>query len=191
MSVLKPYENWIQINSLTKMHLRKNYAVTNLGRVIAYKENIDEGDVVAKGHQQGYPALKLKPFNGKVNLVILVHKLVAEYFLEPRVEGQLFVIHKDHNKLNNIPDNLKWVTKEEWWVHWKKSKSVQESIKKNLHAKKQVGLKLTSTEVIRIKRMLQDPNRKNSIPRIAKLFRVSDMQIHRIKTGENWSHVKV
>ena len=190
MSVLKPYEKWKQIEWLTKMKLRKNYAVTNYGRIIAYKENIEEGEVVAKGFQSGYPALKLKPYQGKKNLVILVHKLVAEYFLEPKTEGQLYIIHKDHNKLNNRPDNLKWVTKVEWWAHWKKSEAVQANLKK-LTAKKQVGHKLTSTDVIRIKRMLQDPNRKNSIVRIAQLFNVSDMQVYRIKTGENWSHVKI
>jgi uncharacterized protein YjcR len=34
-------------------------------------------------------------------------------------------------------------------------------------------------------------NGKTRLKMIAKQFGVSDMQIHRIKTGENWSHVKI
>ena len=48
MPVLKPYEKWKQIESLTKMQLRKNYAVTNFGRVIAYKENVEEGEEIGR-----------------------------------------------------------------------------------------------------------------------------------------------
>lgn len=50
------------------------------------------------------------------------------------------------------------------------------------------GLKLDSSQVMLIKKQLKRgiPNR-----RIAKNFKVSEMQIHRIKTGENWSHIVV
>ena len=32
---------------------------------------------------------------------------------------------------------------------------------------------------------------KKTLKAIAKKFNVSDMQIHRIKTKENWAHVKI
>lgn len=191
MSVLKPFEKWRIVNSLSQMKLQKKYAVTNFGRVISFTKDIEEdGREVGRTIHMGYRSFKLKPFGGKVNLTVLVHKIVAECFLPPPTKDQRYIIHKDHNKLNNRPENLQWVTKEEWWEHWKTSEAVQESLKK-LHAPKQVGHKLTSTDVIRIKRMLADPKRKNSMARIAKMFKVSDMQIHRIKTGENWSHIKI
>lgn len=189
MTTLKAFEEWKQIESLTEMNLRKKYAVTSFGRIISYTENIEDGREVGKSIIEGYKVMTLKPFKGKKNLTLLVHKLVAEYFLPAKTEEQLWVIHKDHNKINNKPSNLKWVTKAEWWAHWKKSEAVQENIKK-LIAPKQQGKKLDSTDVIRIKKMLFNPNRKTRYGIIAKQFNVSVMQLYRIKSGENWSHVK-
>jgi hypothetical protein len=190
MSVLKPFEKWKPIERLAEMQLKRKYAVTDFGRVISYTDNIEEGQEVAKSIIEGYRVLSLKPFGGKKNLTVLVHKLVAEHFLPPPTEDQLYVVHKDRNKINNYPANLQWVTKAEWWERWKKSPAVKESQAK-LHAPKQVGHKLDSTDVIRIKRMLFDPNRKTRLSIIAKQFGISEMQLHRIKTGENWSHIKI
>lgn len=187
---LLPYERWKPIQSLSSLRLKKNYAATNFGRVISYDDDINEGIPVGSRHE-GYLALKLKPFGGKANLAVLIHKIIAECFLDPPTPDQKFIIHLDQNKTNNRPANLKWVTKEEWWEHWKKSPIVQESLKKLHRSKEHQGHKLSSTDVMRIKRMLNDPNRKNTIARIAKIFKVSDMQIHRIKTGENWSHITI
>ena len=47
--------------------------------------------------------------------------------------------------------------------------------------------KLTVEKVSRIKKLLRTGE---SLKDIAKKYKVSDMQIHRIKTGENWKHVK-
>ena len=65
--------------------------------------------------------------------------------------------------------------------------------RKNLleHNIKSDGRKLTVTKVMRIKKMLQNPNRKTRIKMIAKQFGVSEMQIFRIKSGENWGHIVV
>jgi hypothetical protein len=40
-----------------------------------------------------------------------------------------------------------------------------------------------------IKKMINDPNRRTRLKIIAKRFGVTTMQLHRIKTGENWSDV--
>jgi hypothetical protein len=53
------------------------------------------------------------------------------------------------------------------------------------------GPKLTSDKVKKIKLALFKSKKQPTLKALAKLFKVSDMQIHRIKTGENWSHVKV
>lgn len=44
-------------------------------------------------------------------------------------------------------------------------------------------------EIISLKQL--ENNKRTSITMIAKWFGVSDMQIHRIKSGENWGHVKI
>jgi hypothetical protein len=42
-----------------------------------------------------------------------------------------------------------------------------------------------------IKRKLSDPKRKTRMKMIAKQFGISEMQLYRIKTGENWGHVTI
>ena len=53
------------------------------------------------------------------------------------------------------------------------------------------GPKLTVTKVKKIKVALFKSKTQPTLKALAKMFKVSDMQIHRIKTGENWGHVKV
>ena len=48
--------------------------------------------------------------------------------------------------------------------------------------------KLSEAKVLVIKKMLA---KGKTLREIADKYKVSDMQIHRIKTGENWSHVKL
>jgi DNA-binding Xre family transcriptional regulator len=47
---------------------------------------------------------------------------------------------------------------------------------------------IKATEVMYFKKMLADPNRKTRLKILAKRFGVSEMTLHRIRTGENWSH---
>lgn len=123
---------------------------------------------------------------------VLIHKAVAELFLPPPKPEEKFVIHLDWNKENNYYKNLKWATQEEVTQHQYanpqiEAKKFQEAllgIKKKPNTK--MG-KLTENEVLLIKRKLK---RGSTLRSLAKQFGVSDMQIHRIKTGENWSHVK-
>ena len=49
-------------------------------------------------------------------------------------------------------------------------------------------MKLDSTQVMRIKHQLK---RKKPVKQIAREFNISEMQVWRIKSGENWSHVKI
>jgi hypothetical protein len=42
-----------------------------------------------------------------------------------------------------------------------------------------------------IKTILSRPNQKTRLKMIAKQFGVSEMQIRRIASGENWGHVKI
>jgi hypothetical protein len=102
------------------------------------------------------------------------------------------VLHLDYVRDNDSLRNLKWATREEFLEHNRKSPHVIQA-RKNLleHNIKSDGRKLTVTKVMRIKKMLQNPNRKTRIKMIAKQFGVSEMQIFRIKSGENWGHIVV
>jgi len=53
------------------------------------------------------------------------------------------------------------------------------------------GPKLTITRVKHLKKILNDPERKTRLKILAKQLGISEMQVSRIKRGENWGHIKV
>lgn len=170
------------------------YAVTNFGRIISFKNDISEGRFLKGGLTDGYKVLRFKTRidDQLKDKYAFFYKLVAEHFLPKTSEEQTYVLHLDYVRDNDVAKNLKWATRAEMIEHSNKSPHVLAARKKLIeHNKKSDGAKLTSTSVIRIKKMLQDPNRKTRIKMIAKLFGVSEMQIFRIQSGENWGHIKV
>ncbi|WP_068474521.1 NUMOD4 domain-containing protein [Saccharicrinis aurantiacus] len=181
-------EEWKEIN-FEEGALKKKYAISNYGRIVSYITSVKEGDVIRGGVLRGYPTLPIRPF-GK-SKTFYVHKLVAQYFLEQPSEDATFVIHLDYNKSNNYIENLKWSTKDEVYEHQQSNPAVIGARQKLKGRKTVQGHKLTSTEVIRLKKKIFDPNRKSRLKIIAKQFGISEMQLYRIKSGENWGHVKI
>ena len=169
--------------------LRKRYAISNYGRVVSYTSTMADGQLVKGGCLKGYNTLPLRPF-GK-STTYYVHKLVAQSFLPLPHEGEAYVIHLDYNKSNNYVRNLKWATRQATFVHQQGNPSVLEGRKKVKKRCPETGPKLTSTQVMRLKKKLLDPGKKTKLRIIAKQFGVSEMQLHRIRKGENWAHVEV
>ena len=103
-------EYWIELDEFP------NYQVSNLGRVkkkectiiysngikCNYKEKILKPDLV-----KGYFRVSLSKDNFQKRF--LVHRLVAKYFLENKLNKPC-VNHIDGNKMNNVVDNLEWCT---------------------------------------------------------------------------------
>ena len=127
-----------------------------------------------------------------INVAILKHKAVAELFMKaPDDEDKKFIIHKDFDKENNAVENLEWATQEELNSRYMKHpKNVLFAFKKQfMETKPNTGAsKLSEKDVLMIKLRLK---KGDSLKKLAARFNVSDMQIHRIKSGENWSHVKL
>lgn len=127
-----------------------------------------------------------------INLGILKHKAVAELFLDkPKNKKQKFIIHKDFDKENNSVGNLAWASQEELNVRYQKHpKNILFAFRKQFMEDKPLkrGSKLSENDVLIIKKRLK---RGDALKKLASRFNVSEMQIHRIKTGENWSHVKL
>lgn len=125
-----------------------------------------------------------------INHHFVVHRMVATYFLPKPKPGQTIVGHLDYDKLNNRVTNLKWMTPEENILHQSNSPNViaEKKARKQNYIPRSHGLKLTSTQVIHIKTQLK---RQRPVKQIAKQFKISEMQVWRIKSGENWSHVKL
>jgi len=148
-----------------------------------------DGQIVKGGCLKGYKTLPLRPF-GK-STTYYIHKLVAEYFLPSPKDGEIYVIHIDYNKSNNFVSNLSWATREVTFAHQQANPFVLAGRKKVKERCIEAGPKLTSTQVMRLKKKLLDPDRKTKLRIIAKQFGVSEMQLHRIRKGENWAHVEV
>jgi len=181
-------EQWKEVH-FEKGALKLRYAVSNYGRVVSFSDKIENGRLLKGNLIGGYPAICVRPF-GK-SKTFYIHRLVAEYFLDKPSEECDFVVHVDFNKENNVSSNLRWMTEDEKNTHNIDNPFVKAGRAKRHENNKHRGHKLTSTQVIRIKKMLQNPNRKKRMKMIAKEFGISEMQLYRIKSGENWGHIKI
>jgi hypothetical protein len=173
-------EKWKAIKFDEKISENEKFKISNYGRIINCK-TADEF-LVKKYYINGYQNLPLRQKeNGKLTSRY-VHKLVAQHFLEQN-DG-ICVIHLNYDKKDNRVENLKWATKREKELHQFNSPEF-----KNRKRKKPSTTKLTETKVKLLKRKINDPNRRTRLKMIAKQFGISEMQLYRIKTGENWGEV--
>jgi hypothetical protein len=170
--------------------LRLKYAISNYGRLVSFSDSIENGRILKGGKVDGYRTLgyKMKVKGKIVSRQIFLYKLIAQYFIPKESEAQIHVLHLDYRRDNDQLHNLKWATTAEKLEHYKRSPHVLAA-----RSARPPGItgKLTSTQVIRLKKRLQDPNRKTRVKLLAKEFGISEMQLHRIKRGENWGHIKV
>ena len=174
--------------------LKFRYAVSNRGRLISFSDKFEAGKLLIGASSDGYRTLRYSMReNGKIKgRHIFVYKLVAQFFIPKTSDEQQHVLHLDFSRDNDIVLNLKWATYDELQAHRKKSPHVINAKRKLLeHNLKSDGRKLTITKVIYLKKLLQDPNRKTRLKMLAKQFGISEMQVCRIKSGENWGYIKV
>jgi len=161
----------------------KHYEVSNYGRIKSFCYDKIDGRIVKPGIIKGFFNVSFMSQGKKRSF--LVHKITAELFVKKLLPEMDTVIHLDWNKANNHFSNLEWSSKENAYkrmferIHEKRRNSKEKIITYS---------KLHADDVKRIKMML---NRGITQNVIAKLFCVSEMQITRIKRGENWAHVEV
>jgi len=94
-------EHFLNINGY------KNYKISNFGRVM----NSRTGRILKPSvNAWGYLQVILSK-NGKIKNHT-VHVLVANEFIE-KLDGKTCVDHIDKNKLNNLVENLRWVSSSE------------------------------------------------------------------------------
>ena len=178
--------------------LQLHYAISNYGRLVSFTHKIENGTLINGSKQDGYRIWRYK-IRDEHNMIkhkhFFFYKLVATHFIPKTSNEQEYVLHLDWNRVNDYAENLKWATKSEMLEHREKSPHVIVARKKQLaemRAKRlHEGTKLTSTQVMLIKKILRDPNRKTRLKIIAKRFGVTTMTLQRIKTGENWGHIKI
>ena len=182
-----PGEIWKPLVFSGSKDLRNNYAVSSMGRIASYKDEVlEDGKLLNGSLTTGYRTLNLHRPGHKGTLYI--HRELARLFLKKPSPRHKFVIHKNHNKLDNSVKNLAWSTLEEMIGHQQKSPA--KMAYKKRQANREVGLKLTAVQVRRIKELLANKNRRLTIKQLASKYEVSEMTMYRIKSGENWGRVR-
>lgn len=181
-----PGEQWKTLLFKGSKELRNSYAISTAGRIASFKENVlEDGKLLTGSLTTGYRTLNLHRPGYKGTLYI--HRELAKLFMLKPTTKQVYVIHKNHNKLDNNIKNLKWATVDEMIAHQQNSPA--KIAYKEKQADRQVGLKLTKTQVKKIKDQLANKNRRLTIKQLAEKYSVSEMTMYRIKSGENWGRV--
>lgn len=181
-----PGESWKQLTFSGWKHLRNKYAVSTLGRIASYKKDVlADGKLLSGSLTTGYRTLNLHRPGDKGTLYI--HREMAKIFLKKATPRHKYVIHRNHNKLDNNLKNLGWATMEQMITHQQKSPA--KIAYKEKQANKTEGLKLNARQVKKIKTILNSKNRAITIKKLAENHGVSEMTIYRIKSGENWGRI--
>jgi len=181
-----PGEEWKPLQFPGWKQLRKKYALSSLGRIASYTDDIHKDGKLLEGSlTTGYKTLNLhRPGN---NGTLYIHREIARLFLKRPSVKYRYVIHVNHNKLDNSVKNLRWATLDEMIEHQQNSPA--KIAYKKVQANRKVGLKLSADQVKGIKKVLSNKNRNVTIRQLAEKYGVSEMTMYRIKSGENWGRV--
>ncbi len=179
-------EIWKPLHFSGWKNLRKKYALSTNGRIASFYEDVEEDGTLLKGSlTTGYRTLNLhRPGE---NGTLYIHREIARLFIPKPSAKHKYVIHINHDKLDNHVKNLKWATLPEMIAHQQKSPA--KIAYKKIQANRNVGLKLNISQVKKIKDILNNPKRKITIKALADKYNVSEMTLYRIKSGENWGRV--
>jgi len=139
------------------------YEISNFGRIKSLSKMNRKGNafITPSLSINGYYRASL--MNCNQSKTFMLHRIVAEHFVDGKTNDNKYVNHKDGNKLNNNARNLEWCTM---------SYNTQHAYQNNLSKKKG---KLTISEVRTIRKS------KLSYRNLAKKFKVSHTAIKKIK----------
>jgi len=158
------------------------YEISNLGRIIS-TEKATGVEKLLKGSytKVGYHQLNLRLADGSY-FRHYIHLFVAKTFMEKTNEDQVFVTHKDRDRSNNAYTNLLWISKKDLIAQQMKRGQFDYNRRKPSKL-----IKMTESKVKLLKSRVRKGKTKRKI--LAKQFGISEMQISRIMSGENWGHV--
>lgn len=157
---------------------RNTYKRTRNGVEHIVSKQMAEQTYTPQAHHTGYHSIELR-HNGK-RVRVLLHKLVALAHVDGFEEG-LCVNHINGIKTDNRADNLEWVSLARNTQHAWETGLV------DLRGEAQPTHKLTSKQVVYIRRLLQQGISAHSLAIIAG---VDDVTIHYIKVGKRWAHIE-
>lgn len=123
-----------------------------------------------------------------INFGFLIHRLVAEYFVDKPTPDHTIVAHLDFDKANNHYSNIRWMNAKEHLVHREMSPRVIQARKDRIgiHNLNSKQYKLTIPKVRVIKKRI---NQGVTLSSLSKKYNITQTQLLRIKRGENWSTI--
>ncbi|MBL7902157.1 MAG: hypothetical protein JNK73_09195 [Bacteroidia bacterium] len=164
------------------------YMISNFGRFGVQKKDSTGVELRRFKPSGGYYRYNTRQKGN--NKAIFLFKEVAKAFLKKPSSAHTFIIHKDHNYLNDKVENLKWATASEHRAHTAQSPNSRKARENRAIHKSSHSKVLNEKSALALKTMIWDPKRKLSLKQIAGKFGVSEMQIYRIKNGEFWYHIR-
>ncbi|MFW5657369.1 MAG: NUMOD4 domain-containing protein [Bacteroidota bacterium] len=172
-------EEWRKIDFGRKAGNHRVFEISNYGRIRTINKKNGEWKFLSPSKVRGYQSYSFKLDRPVTKLL---HRLVAEAFIEKEHIHFDHVIHLDYNKSNNHFSNLKWVTKEGMFAHLKKNPDYKGNRKRRI-----TNSKLTESKVKELKTKLNENN--TPLYKLAEEFGITHTQLNRIRHGQNWGHV--
>lgn len=152
------------------------YFVSDLGRVRSERRYRAAGCIMTPGTAgKGYLKVTLCR-RGEKYVHRYVHELVLEAFVGPRPQG-MEAAHNNGRRDDNRLTNLRWDTRA---GNFADKIAHGTACRGERHGRR----KLSAADVIEIRVA------EGTLREIGERFGVGPMQIHRIKTGENWGSLK-
>lgn len=148
------------------------YYVDILGNVYGYKG-------ILKPIQQNNGYTHITMYRDSVPKQTSVHRLIATIFI-PNPENKTQINHKNGIKNDNRVENLEWVTASENTLH------ALDNGLQNTRGRNHPMSKLTEDDILVIRDLKISGFRASEI---AKMYTISNSNIHDIINGRIWSHV--
>lgn len=185
-------EQW----AILKVNTRCVYKISTMGRIYSYatdkilKGKMCDGTLAFEytpankkdlGNYQRTGKKRKMPVNKKITST--VHNLVAETFLK-KPKGLCIAIHKNYDRMDNSVKNIMWMPVEKQIHHSRNSPNYKYG---------SGSKKLTEAEVISMRRMVELKRKgelKQSMAKIASIFKITDVHLMRVCRGECFPNVK-
>lgn len=167
--IIPGWEGRYEVSSLGRVR-----SVTRVIRLRNGSTRIAEGVVLKQRvYKEGYFVVTFK--DGGKSYMQLPHRLVALAFI-PNPQNLRTVNHKDGNKLNNVVENLEWMTHSENLIHASENLLMP-------HGKDNPETKMTEDQVLACVTTLKHL----TATQLADMFSVDKTNIYCIRSGKTWS----
>jgi hypothetical protein len=186
IALFKDYIGDIEIWKDIKEYKGK-YQISNFGRIKGLDRKIVYGNEYKGEYHTKKESILKSTVSGKYEMIklegnnsVLIHKLVAEYFLPTVKKDKPYINHIDQNPLNNFYKNLEWCTQSENVL------SANKAGNGNV-GEKQFCSKLTEKQVKEIRKLIELS--VLSLREIAKMYNVGTTTISDIKLNKKWKYI--